>query len=84
VVAGAPNEAKAKLFYDYLLTPPAQEVLLEYGNYSVREDVPPPADAVPLAELDVLDYDWAKWGDEKAAVLDKFIEVTQVQPPEKK
>lgn len=84
VVAGAPNEAKAKLFYDYLLTPPAQAVLTEYGNYSVREDVAPPADAVPLSELDVLDYDWAKWGDEKAAVLDKFIEVTQVQPPEKK
>ena len=84
VVRGAPNEAKAKLYYDYLLTPPAQEVLAKYGNYSVREDMAPPEGGKPLAELDVLDYDWQHWGDVKAEVLDKFIEITQVQPPEKK
>lgn len=81
VVAGAPNEARAKLFFDYLLTQEAQEVLLKYGNYSVREDIAPPDGAVPLSELVVLDYDWQRWGEERTAVLDRFIEETQVQVP---
>lgn len=82
VVAGAPNEARAQLFFDYLLTAEAQEVLLKYGNYSVREDIAPPDGAVPLTELDVLDYDWQRWGDEREAVLERFILETQVQVPE--
>ena len=82
VVRGAPNEERAKLFYDYLLTEPAQQVLVVYGNYSVREDIAPPSLAKPLAELDVVDYDWSHWGDVKSEVLDRFIELTQVQPPE--
>ncbi|HFC12883.1 MAG TPA: extracellular solute-binding protein [Anaerolineae bacterium] len=84
VVKGAPNEAKAKLFFDYLLTADAQKVLLDYGNYSVRDDIAPPKDGKPLTELEVAEYDWAHWGDVKSDVLDKFIEETQVQPPEKK
>lgn len=82
VVAGAPNEARAKLFFDYLLTFEAQEALLAYGNYSVREDVAPPDGAVPLSELDVLEYDWELWGEVRDAVLDRFIEETQVVVPE--
>ena len=84
VVNGAPNEAKAKLFFDYLLTADAQKVLLDYGNYSVRDDIDPPKDGKPLTELEIVEYDWSHWGDVKSDVLDKFIEETQIQPPEKK
>ena len=77
---GARNADRAKLFYEYLLTPEAQRTLAEYGNYSVRTDVPAPAQAKPLAQMNVLDYDWQRWADQRTAVLDKFQAVTQAQP----
>ena len=81
VVRGAPNEARAKLFFDYLLTAEAQAVLLDYGNYSVREDIDPPSGGKPLSEMQVLDYDWALWGKLREAVLERFIEETQRDVP---
>jgi iron(III) transport system substrate-binding protein len=83
VVAGARNEAGAKLFFDYLLTKEAQEVLPRYGTYPVRDDVAPPEGYPPLSELDVFDYDWQEWGARRDEILDRFIEETQVEvPPE--
>lgn len=81
VVAGARNQECAELFYDYLLTVPAQEVFLNYGTYSVREDVAPPAGAPPLSELEVFDYDWQTWGERRDEVLDQFVEDTAISPP---
>jgi iron(III) transport system substrate-binding protein len=80
VVKNAKNAERAKLYYEYLLTPEAQKVLTEYGNYSVRTDVPAPADARPLAQMNVLDYDWQRWAEQRTAVLDRFQAVTQAQP----
>ncbi|TVR20714.1 MAG: extracellular solute-binding protein [Anaerolineaceae bacterium] len=82
VVNGAPNEERAKLFFDYLLTAEAQAVLLDFGNYSVREDIDPPEGGKPLAEMDVLNYDWQLWGELREMVLDRFIDETQVEVPE--
>lgn len=81
VVAGAPNEECAKLFYDYLLTVPAQEVFLNYGTYSVRGDVAAPAGAPLLADMEILDYDWQTWGERRDEVLAKFVEVTSIEEP---
>ncbi|HEX6302680.1 MAG TPA: extracellular solute-binding protein [Anaerolineales bacterium] len=81
VVAGARNEACAELFYDYLLTVPAQEVFLNYGTYGVREDVAPPEGAPPLSELDVIDYDWQTWGERREEVLNRFVDETAISPP---
>ena len=39
VVAGAPNPDNARAFFDYLLTPEAQSVLGQFGNYPVIEGV---------------------------------------------
>ena len=81
VVAGARNQQCAELFYDYLLTVPAQEVFLNYGTYSVREDVPPPVGAPPLTDLEVIDYDWQTWGERHEEVLDRFVQETTIAPP---
>lgn len=81
VVAGAPNEECAKLFFDYLLTPPAQEAFLDYGTYSVRPDVDPPAGAPPITDLDIIDYDWQTWGERRQEVIDEFVERTAISPP---
>lgn len=81
VVRGSRNEEKAKLFFDYLLTKEAQEVLPRYGTYPVREDVAPPEGYPPLSELDVFDYDWAYWGALREEILDRFVQETQVEIP---
>jgi iron(III) transport system substrate-binding protein len=82
VVRGSRNEERAKLFFDYLLTAEAQEVLPRYGTYPVRDDVPPPEGYPPLSELDVFDYDWQRWGALRDEILDRFVEETQVEIPD--
>lgn len=81
VVRGARNEERAKLFFDYLLTDEAQQVLPGYGTYGVREDVAPPEGYPPLSELDVFDYDWIHWGALREEILNRFVEETQVEIP---
>ncbi len=81
VVAGAPNEQCGKLFYDYLLTVPAQEVFLNYGTYSVRGDVAAPEGAPILADMEILDYDWETWGERRDEVLERFVQETNIEEP---
>jgi iron(III) transport system substrate-binding protein len=56
----SPHPAAAKLFYRFLLSPPAQAVLAESGIYPARNDAPPPAGLPPLKDLKSLtpDPDW--------------------------
>lgn len=82
VVAGAPNQQCAELFYDYLLTVPAQEVFLNYGTYSVRDDVAAPEGAQPLTGIEIFDYDWQTWGERLDEVVERFVEETAIAPPE--
>lgn len=81
VVAGAPNEQCGKLFYDYLLTVPAQEIFLNYGTYSVRGDVAAPQGAPALTEMEILDYDWETWGARRDEVLERFVQETSIEEP---
>jgi iron(III) transport system substrate-binding protein len=82
VVNGAPNEERAKLFHDYLLLEEPQRVFLDFGTYSVREDLPPPEGALPLTELDVHDYDWERWAEERDDILERFDQLIGSEPTE--
>jgi iron(III) transport system substrate-binding protein len=82
VVNGAPNEERAKLFHDYLLLEEPQRVFLDFGTYSVREDLPPPEGALPLTELDVHDYDWERWAEERDDILERFDQLIGAEPTE--
>lgn len=60
LLAGSAHPAAGKLFYRFLLSPPAQAVLAESGIYPARNDSPPPAGLPPLKDLKRLvpDPDW--------------------------
>jgi iron(III) transport system substrate-binding protein len=54
VFAQAPHPAAAKLFYRFLLSPLAQNVLSEAGIYPARDDVPAPRGLPPYGALHTL------------------------------
>lgn len=60
ILAGSPHPAAAKLFYRFLLSPPAQAVLSEAGIYPARGDVLPPAGLPALKDVKSLlpDPEW--------------------------
>jgi iron(III) transport system substrate-binding protein len=60
VLDKSPHPAAAKLFYRFLLSGPAQQVLADSGIYPARSDSPPPVGLPPLKELKTLspDPDW--------------------------
>jgi iron(III) transport system substrate-binding protein len=60
IVAEGPHPNAGKLFMDWFLSPPGQKALAEALTlHSPREDVPPPAGAVPLTQMKLLiPADW--------------------------
>lgn len=75
LVKGGPNPENGKLFIDWLLTKEAGELNTGISNrYSVRTDVAAPAGLPKIEEVDLVDYDRAKAGEMKPAVVDKFEE----------
>ncbi len=58
----APHPEAAKLFIDWFLSPLGQAVQTQLTfAYSPRTDVPPPAGAVPLSEMNILKPDWKEY-----------------------
>jgi iron(III) transport system substrate-binding protein len=80
VVADAPNGANARRFFDYLLTPRAQAVLTQFGNYPVVAGVNPPVGGVSVPTEQVIDIDFLWSSANRRAILDRFQEVTQAEP----
>lgn len=64
LIAGGPNPENAKIWYDWALTAPAQELGAEGQAYQVpsnRSAVTPP-EAPDLSQIKLIDYDFAKFG----------------------
>lgn len=80
VIAGAPNAEQARAFFDYLLTPEAQSILTQFGNYPVVEGVAPPEGGVvvPAEQVIAVDFEWSAANRER--ILARFQEVTQAEP----
>jgi iron(III) transport system substrate-binding protein len=64
LIKGGRNLDAAKKFYDWVLTPAAQKLLVDNKAYQVPSNKgSPPAPLAPkLAELKLIDYDFAKYG----------------------
>jgi len=82
VVAGAPNPENARAFFDYLLTPAAQNVLGEFGNYPVVAGAALPVGGVEVPSDQVISVDFVWSAGNRDAILAKFQEVTQAEPAE--
>lgn len=72
LVKGAPNADGAKVFIDWLLSKPVQEILVsEIGRRSVRNDVNA-AGQKPISEVKLIDYDMKVVAKNRVAWLNQF------------
>ncbi len=76
LIKGGPNPANGKKFIDWLLTKPAQEVVVhELGRRAVRTDVPSGGGAKPLTEVKIIDYDIAAIAAHRNAWIARWTEL---------
>ena len=80
IVADAPNLEAAQAFFDYLLTPTAQAILTQFGNYPVVANVAPPEGGVDVPSDQVINVDFLWSAENRARILERFQEVTQADP----
>lgn len=77
LVKGAPRADNAKIFLDWLISKPVQEVLLQQvGRRSVRNDVNLPG-LKPIAEMKLVDYDVKAVAKNRAAWLAQYKKIMQ-------
>jgi iron(III) transport system substrate-binding protein len=64
LIKGARHPDEAKQFYDWALTPEAQEIAAKNGAYQVPSNkaTPIPPEAPDLSKLKLIDYDFEKYG----------------------
>jgi iron(III) transport system substrate-binding protein len=76
IVKGAKNLENAKKFYDWALTPAAQKLGAETKNFQTPSNkaTPIPPAAPKLADMKLINYDFAKYGSatERKRILDKW------------
>ncbi|MDZ7799641.1 MAG: extracellular solute-binding protein [Trueperaceae bacterium] len=80
LVAGGPNPEAARAFFDYLLTPTAQEILTQFGNYPIIDGVSPPEGGVSIPSEQVIDVPFQWLADNTDRLLERFQEETQAEP----
>ena len=64
IIAGGPNPDAAKTFYDWALTPAAQEIGATAASFQIPSNVnaATPEAAPRLEDIKLIDYDFAKYG----------------------
>ncbi|MGL4439087.1 MAG: ABC transporter substrate-binding protein [Bosea sp. (in: a-proteobacteria)] len=76
IIKGAKNMTNAKAFFDWALTPEAQALGAEAKAYQVPSNTasPVPPQAPKLADIKLIDYDFAKYGSaaERTRLLAKW------------
>ena len=67
LIAGGPNPDNAKIWYDWALTPAAQETGAMAGSYQVpsNTNAETPPEAPRLEDVKLIDYDFATYGLER-------------------
>ncbi|MGI6877283.1 ABC transporter substrate-binding protein [Microbacterium sp. gxy059] len=84
LIKGAPHPDDAKAFIDWALTPAAQEIGVQTGNYQVptNPDAETTDDMVDLDEVTVLEYDIAEAGEARDELTARFDSEIAPQPKE--
>jgi iron(III) transport system substrate-binding protein len=76
IIKGAKNLENAQKFYDWALTPAAQKLGAEAKSYQVpsNRNTPVPPQAPKLAEIKLINFDFAKYGssEERRRLLSKW------------
>jgi iron(III) transport system substrate-binding protein len=76
IIKGAPNLDNAKKWYDWALTADAQKLGAEAGQFQFpsNKEAPVPKEAPNMADLKLIDYDFAKYGssEERKRLLSKW------------
>jgi len=76
IIKGAKNLDSAKKFYDWALTPAAQKLGAETKQFQVpsNKSTPIPPEAPKLAEIKLINFDFAKYGssEERKRLLSKW------------
>ncbi|MBO1074907.1 ABC transporter substrate-binding protein [Roseomonas marmotae] len=76
IIAGARNERNAKRFYDWALTPAAQQIGAEAKSFQTPSNraTPVPAEAPQMDQIRLIDYDFAKYGrsDERRRLIERW------------
>ncbi len=76
IIKGAPNLDNAKKWYDWALTPAAQELAIQAKAYQVpsNKNSATPPEAPKFSEIKLIDYDFAKYGSsaERTRLLAKW------------
>jgi iron(III) transport system substrate-binding protein len=76
IIKGAKNMDNAKKFYDWALTPAAQQLGAEAKSYQVpsNKSTPVPPQAPKLDEIKLINFDFAKYGssEERKRLLSKW------------
>ncbi|AEV36754.1 Iron(III)-binding periplasmic protein [Pseudovibrio sp. FO-BEG1] len=64
LIDGSPNPDAAKVFYDWVLTPEAQNLMAETGSYQIpsNKGSTQPEAAPKLENVRLIDYDFAEYG----------------------
>jgi iron(III) transport system substrate-binding protein len=84
LIKGGPNPDGGKAFIDWALTPAAQELGVQTGNYQVptNPDAATTDDMVDLDSVTVLDYDIAEAGEARDELTARFDAEVAPQPKE--
>ncbi len=76
IIKGGRNPESARKFYDWALTPAAQKLAAENKSFQVpsNKDTPVPPQSPNLADIKLIDYDFAKYGSsaERRRLLSKW------------
>ena len=80
LVKGAPHPDEARRFIDYLMSKPAQEILVQtVGRRSIRTDVPAGPGTKPLSEIKAINYDTVDAARRRATLLAQWRKIADSQ-----
>lgn len=82
LIAGAKNEAAAKAYYDWALSPEAEEIGPKHQSYQVLTNPHAKVDdrMVKLDQINLIDYDFPAAANAKSKLVDRFNEQIATAP----
>jgi iron(III) transport system substrate-binding protein len=74
LIEGSSRPNAAMLFYDWWMGKEGQELLVEGGEYSSRDDLAPPEGSPPLSDLKLLLLDYAEYQENRFDILEQMAD----------